>query len=49
MAGGTLGQLIPPITNMVIYVLLPGYQSGGLFAGGLTCGTFLALCTAGTS
>lgn len=43
MAGGTLGQLIPPSTNMVIYGAVTGVSVGSLFAGGLTCGIFLAL------
>lgn len=42
MAGGTLGQLIPPSTNMVVYGAVTGVSIGGLFAGGITCGLFLA-------
>lgn len=43
MGGGTLGQLIPPSTNMVVYGAVTGVSIGGLFAGGITCGLFLAL------
>lgn len=42
MAGGTLGQLIPPSTNMVVYGAVTGVSIGGLFAGGITCGLLLA-------
>lgn len=42
MSGGTLGQLIPPSTNMVVYGAVTGVSIGGLFAGGITCGLFLA-------
>ena len=41
MAGGTLGQLIPPTTNMIIYGSVTGVSIGALFAGGITCGLFL--------
>jgi tripartite ATP-independent transporter DctM subunit len=43
MAGGTLGQLIPPSTNMVVYGSVTGVSVGALFAGGITSGLFLAL------
>ncbi len=42
LAGGTLGQLIPPSTNMVLYGCVTGVSIGGLFAGGLVGGIFLA-------
>ena len=42
MAAGTLGQLIPPSTNMVLYGCVTGVSIGGLFAGGMTAGIFLA-------
>ncbi len=43
MAAGTLGQLIPPSTNMVLYGAVTGVSIGGLFAGGITAGIFLAV------
>lgn len=43
LSGGTLGQLIPPSTNMVLYGCVAGVSIGGLFAGGLCVGTFLAI------
>ena len=43
MASGTLGQLIPPSTNMVLYGAVTGVSIGGLFAGGITAGIFLAI------
>lgn len=43
MASGTLGQLIPPSTNMVLYGAVTGVSIGGLFAGGITAGLFLAI------
>jgi len=42
MAGGTLGQLIPPSLNMVVYGAITGVSVSQLFAGGLFAGTFLA-------
>lgn len=42
LAGGTLGQLIPPSINMVIYGAVVGVSVGGLFAGGVTTGLMLA-------
>ena len=42
MGAGTLGQLIPPSTNMVLYGCVTGVSIGGLFAGGLSAGIFLA-------
>lgn len=42
LAGGTLGQLIPPSTNMVVYGAITSVSVGGLFFGGLTSGLFLA-------
>ncbi len=43
MGAGTLGQLIPPSTNMVLYGCVTGVSIGGLFAGGLSAGIFLAM------
>lgn len=43
MGAGTLGQLIPPSTNMVLYGCVTGVSIGGLFAGGLSAGIFLAV------
>lgn len=43
MASGTLGQIIPPSTNMVLYGAVTGVSIGGLFAGGLTAGIFLGV------
>lgn len=43
LGGGTLGQLIPPSTNMVLYGSVTGVSIGGLFAGGLCAGVFLAI------
>ena len=43
LGGGTLGQLIPPSTNMVLYGCVTGVSIGGLFAGGLSAGIFLAI------
>lgn len=42
LAGGTLGQLIPPSTNMVVYGAITGISVGGLFLGGLSTGLALA-------
>lgn len=42
MASGTLGQLIPPSTNMVLYGAVTGVSIGGLFAGGIMAGLVLA-------
>ena len=42
MAGGTLGQLIPPSLNMVVYGAITGVSVTSLFAGGLGTGIFLA-------
>lgn len=43
MAGGTLGQLIPPSLNMVVYGAMMGVSVAALFAGGLAAGLALAL------
>ncbi|WP_109471905.1 TRAP transporter large permease [Ornithinimicrobium cavernae] len=43
MAGGTLGQLIPPSLNMVVYGAMMGVSVAALFAGGLAAGVALAL------
>jgi tripartite ATP-independent transporter DctM subunit len=43
MASGTLGQIIPPSTNMVLYGAVTGVSIGGLFAGGLAAGVFLGI------
>lgn len=42
LGGGTLGQLIPPSTNMVLYGAVTGVSIGGLFAGGISAGVLLA-------
>lgn len=42
LGGGTLGQLIPPSTNMVLYGAVTGVSIGGLFAGGISAGLLLA-------
>ncbi|GAB6059723.1 TRAP transporter large permease [Desulfonatronum parangueonense] len=42
LGGGTLGQLIPPSTNMVLYGAVTGVSIGGLFAGGISAGILLA-------
>lgn len=43
LAGGTLGQLIPPSTNMIVYGTITSVSVGGLFAGGMSSGIVLAL------
>lgn len=43
MAGGTLGQLIPPSLNMVVYGAITGVSVSNLFAGGLGAGILLTL------
>jgi tripartite ATP-independent transporter DctM subunit len=43
MAGGTLGQLIPPSLNMVVYGAITGVSVASLFAGGLAAGVTLAV------
>ena len=43
MAGGTLGQLIPPSLNMVVYGAITGVSVSSLFAGGLSAGILLML------
>ncbi|MGE4485160.1 MAG: TRAP transporter large permease subunit [Oscillospiraceae bacterium] len=42
LSGGTLGQLIPPSTVMIVYGTMTGVSVGGLFAGGISCGLLLA-------
>ena len=42
LGGGTLGQLIPPSTNMILYGAVTGVSIGGLFAGGISAGLILA-------
>ncbi len=42
LGGGTLGQLIPPSTNMILYGAVTGVSIGGLFAGGISAGVVLA-------
>lgn len=42
LGGGTLGQLIPPSTNMILYGAVTGVSIGGLFAGGISAGVILA-------
>src|SRR5699024_12686419 len=41
MSGGTLGQLIPPSLNMVVYGAMTGVSVSSLFAGGLSAGIVL--------
>ncbi len=43
LGGGTLGQLIPPSTNMILYGAVTGVSIGGLFAGGISAGVLLAM------
>ncbi len=43
LSGGTLGQLIPPSTVMVVYGTMTGVSVGGLFAGGISSGLLLSL------
>lgn len=43
-AGGTLGILIPPSINLLVYGSLANTSVGQLFAGGLIPGLLLALC-----
>lgn len=42
MAGGALGQLIPPSITFVLYALVAGVSVGGLFLGGVVPGLLLA-------
>lgn len=42
LAGGTLGQLVPPSTVMIMYGAMAGVSVGGLFAGGVSSGLFLS-------
>lgn len=42
MAGGTLGQLVPPSICMVVYGAITGVSVGKLFAGGVVLGLFLS-------
>lgn len=44
MAGGALGQLIPPSITFVLYALVAGVSVGGLFLGGVGPGLLLAAC-----
>jgi tripartite ATP-independent transporter DctM subunit len=41
LAGGTLGQLIPPSVMFIIYALVAGVSIGKLFMGGLVAGVLL--------
>lgn len=41
-AGGTLGQIIPPSLNMVVYGAVAGVSVGNLFVGGVSIGALLA-------
>jgi len=41
-AGGTLGQVVPPSLNMVVYGAVAGVSVGKLFTGGVSIGIFLA-------
>jgi tripartite ATP-independent transporter DctM subunit len=42
MAGGALGQLIPPSITFILYGLVAGVSVGGLFLGGIGPGLLLA-------
>ena len=42
LSGGTLGQLIPPSTIMIMYGTMTGVSVGQLFAGGISSGLLLA-------
>lgn len=41
MAGGTLGQLIPPSLNMIVYAAMTGVSVSSMFAGGASAGLVL--------
>lgn len=43
LAGGTLGQLIPPSLNMIIYGAVCSVSVGGLFASGISSGLLLVV------
>lgn len=43
LAGGTLGQLIPPSQTMIVYGAMTGVSVGKLFAGGLSTGLVLVM------
>ncbi|MBQ3276410.1 MAG: TRAP transporter large permease subunit [Oscillospiraceae bacterium] len=43
LSGGTLGQLIPPSTIMIMYGTMTGVSVGQLFAGGISSGILLAV------
>jgi tripartite ATP-independent transporter DctM subunit len=43
LAAGTLCQIVPPSTNMIIYGVATGTSIAALFAGGLGVGTLMAL------
>jgi tripartite ATP-independent transporter DctM subunit len=43
MGGGTLGQIIPPNLNMVLYGAITGVSVSSLFAGGMGAGILLIL------
>lgn len=47
LSGGTLGQLIPPSTNMIVYGTMTGVSVGGLFASGMSAGIVLAMLYCG--
>lgn len=47
MAGGTLGQVIPPSLNMVVYGAVTGVSVASLFAGGLNAGLLLVAVFSG--
>ncbi len=42
LAGGGLGQLIPPAVMLIVYALVAGVSIGKLFAGGLGAGLMLS-------
>lgn len=43
LAGGTLGQLIPPSVIFIVYALVAGVSIGKLFMGGLVAGVLLGV------
>ena len=42
LAGGTLGQLIPPSVVIIIYASITNVSIGRMFAAGITCGLILS-------
>jgi len=41
---GSLGPIIPPSNNMIIYAALTGYSVGKIFIGGVVPGIFIGIC-----